>query len=425
MANPLDAGQIKLNKVALITSSGVDTNVLEHIVEIEINEDIDKHVMVGRMKMNEYLNLVEALPIIGEEFVTIDYEVVGEEDSQRTLDFRVTHVKDFNKPKDKQFAYELIIVSAEYYINNQLSIDVAATKKVEVIISDILTKYTNTNKKFRAEATQSTQHIVFPGMSLRDAIKYCTFRAEGVSHPDSLFKFWETSRGFNFYSLGYMIDSEPRLTINYLQQNLASEENINLATFTAISYEVLTKNDTASALVNGGYRNSLLSFDPMLKKYQYKELDYFDDFNELGNVEKNKTNTSYFKQLVGQQGSIDYALISNLRKKPREKSNEDNVSDLYPEGYTNYFLKRQMTRARLNDLVVNITIPITHFIEAGDKISFNVPSDSGAGDGSANDLYISGNYIITSLKHVFTQEKGISMITAKKSGFQNKIARKE
>jgi uncharacterized protein YqkB len=425
MVNPLDAGQIKLNKVALITSSGVNTNVLEHIVEIEINEDIDKHVMVGRIKMNEYLNLIEALPIIGEEFVTIDYEVLGEEDSQRILDFRVTHVKDISKPKDKQFAYELVIVSAEYYINNQLSIDVAATKKVEVMISDILTQYTNTNKKFRAEATRSVQHIVFPGMSLRDAIKYCTFRAEGVSYPDSLFKFWESASGFNFYSLGHMINRAPTLNINYLQQHLSSKGDVNLATFTALSYQVLTKNDTASALVNGGYRNSLLAFDPMLKKYKYKELDYFDDFDQLGNVDPLKTNTSYFKQLVGQQGSIDYALISNLRSKPREKSIDDNVVDLYPEGYSSYFLKRQMTRARFNDLVVNITMPITHFIEAGDKIVFNVPSDSGAGDGSANDLYISGNYIVTGLKHVFTQEKGVSMLTAKKSGFQNKIARKD
>lgn len=425
MDNPLKAGQVELTKVALITSSGTDVNILNHVVEIELNEDIDKHMMVGRIKMNEYLNLVEALPIIGEEFVNIEYQVLGEPDSLRSLDFRVTSVTDIEKPKIKQFTYELTIVSPEYYLSNQLSIDIAATKKVEVMISDIVKQYMGSDKQFYAEATRSNQHIVFPGMSLRDAIRYCTFRAEGVNNPDSLFKFWETATGFNFFSLGHMISKEPTLKINYFLQDLAVDPKINLGTFTATSYTVRTKNDTGRALINGGYRNTLLSFDPLLKKQQYNELSYYDDFDQLANVDSKKTSTSYFRELVDVQGSIDYALIGNLRKKPRAKSNENNPSDLYPEGYQSYFLKRQMSRARFNDLVLDIQMPITHFIQAGDKITFDVPSDSGVGDGSLNDLYISGNYIITSLKHVFTGEKGVSVLTVKKSGFQNDIMRKE
>ncbi len=425
MDNPLGAGQVELTKVALITSSGTDVNILNHIVEIELNEDIDKHMMVGRIKMNEYLNLVEALPIIGEEFVNIEYKVLGEPDSLRSLDFRVTSVTDIAKPKAKQFTYELTIISPEYYTSNQLSIDVATTRKVELVINDIVKQYMGSDKKFYSEPTKSNQHIVFPGMSLRDAIRYCTFRAEGINSPDSLFKFWETSVGFNFFSLGYMISREPTLTINYFLQDLPVDPKLNLATFTATGYTVLTKNDTARALVNGGYRNTLLSFDPLLKKQQYNELSYYDDYDQLANVDSKKTSTTYFREIVDVQGSIDYALIGNLRKKPRANSDENNPSDLYSEGYQSYYLKRQMSRARFNDLVLEIQLPITHFVSAGDKITFDVPSDSGAGDGSQSDLYISGNYIVTSLKHIFTAEKGLTVLTVKKSGFQNDIMRKE
>lgn len=423
MSNQLKAGQVKVNAVALITSSGTEVNVLDHIVEVELNEDVDKHMMVGRIKMTEYLNLVEALPIIGEEFVRLDYEVLNEPDSQRQIDMRVSHVKNITKPKDKQFAYELILISPEYYTNNQISIDHAFTKKVEIIINDILTNHTNTTKKYRAEATKSIQHIVFPGMSLRDAIKYCTYRAESANYPDSLFKFYETASGFNFNSLGKMISNEPKLTINYFQQNTQSDDNTNFAAFSAYSYNILTKNDTARALINGGYRNSLLVFDPLLKKYEYKELNYFDDFDNLANVDKKKTSTTYFKDIAALQGSIDYAVIGNLRKKPRTTSVDN--SDIYPEGYKSFFLNRQMSRARFNDLVIEISIPITHFVEAGDKIYFELPNDSGVGNGSSEDEYVSGNYIVTSLKHVFTGEKGVTTLMCKKSGFQTNIKRKE
>ena len=327
------------------------------------------------------------------------------------------------KPKDKQFTYELVLISPEYYTNNQISIDHAATKKVEVIINDILTKHTNTIKKYRAEATKSIQHIVFPGMSLRDAIKYCTFRAQSANYPDSLFKFYETASGFNFFSLGKMISNEPKLTINYFQQNIQTEDEINLAAFSAYNYTILTKNDTVRALINGGYKNTLLLFDPLLKKKEYKELDYFNDFDQLANVDKKKTSTNYFRDIAAIQGSIDYAIIGNLRKKPRATSIDN--SDRYPEGYKGFFLNRQMSRARFNDLVIEINIPITHFIEAGDKIAFEVPNDSGAGQGSGEDEYVSGNYIVTSLKHVFSGEKGITSLICKKSGFQTDIKRKD
>lgn len=416
----LPAGQVEVTSIGLSSSSGVDVNIIDHIIEIELDEDIEKHFIAGRVRMNEYLNLIEALPIIGEEVLSINYKVAGEPDSEREMLFRVTHINDYSKPKSKQHTYDLTFISTEYFTNNQLSVDIASTKKVEDMISDMLKRYTNTNKSFSAESTAAIQHITFPGTSVKDSIDYCVFRAQSEKYPDSLYKFYETASGFKFKSLGDMAAQPQKITIEYFLQNLPVDSKTDTATFSATNYKILTKNDTARSMVNGGYRNNLLSFDPLIKKYKDTELDYFAD--EITKIDPKRSSSDFFKGTVAMQGSIDFALVGNLRASPRPKSTK---VDKHPENYHKFFLNRQMSRVRLNDLVVEITVPMTNFIEAGDIINFNVPNDSGVGESGAPDLYVSGKYLVTSLRNIFNLERGVTILTCKKSGFQNNIQRKD
>lgn len=422
MDNQLRAGGVVVKDIKLITASNDELSLHNIFTEVQIIEDMNKSMMYGKVGILEYSNFVQALPIVGEEFVQITYALSADEDApERSLEFRVTKVNSLTRPNDKSFSYELIIISPEYYNGVQRSIDASISSKVEKMVEQFIKDDLGSKKTLAFEETKSIQNILFPSMSVIDSIKYCSFRAQSLDNYDSNYKFYETSEGFNFISVGKLAEQESVVDITYHQVTQNEIGEVDKASFNAISFEVIEKNDTASMTYNGGYRNSVLCFDPLLKKYVYKEKNYFKDDKKLAKVETNKSNTPLFEDVVANDGALEYAFITNLRDKPRENSVD--ATDMYVPGYEDFYIDRQMSRVHISNIVLAITIPITTRLKVGDVINFSVPKDDSTARASENDRYISGRYLITKLSNLFTQDRGVTNLEVRKSGSHNVIER--
>lgn len=420
MANQLQAGQTKIEEITLVSSSQEEYSLLNAIKEIELIEDINKQFMFGVLKVSEPNNFVEAIPIVGEEFIRIKYSMVNDiEAPSRNLEFRVSRISNLYKPKDKQFDYDLQIISPEYFNALQVSVDTAMTDRVEKMVENIVKDKFASKKKIKIEPTRSIQNIIFPSGSASDSIKQCTFRAQSRDAFDSNYKFFETPDGWSFMSVGYMNSTDPVVDVEYNQVGIEKIGQPSVAAFSAYEYTVTSKNDTAYSLYNGGYRNSILCFDPLTKKYIYREKNYFDNDEKLAQTESNKTNTKQFENVVANEGSLEYAFITNLRNKPRETSVDP--TDIYPAAYEDYYLDRQMSRVKMNDTVVSLSMPATTRIVAGQTINFNVPKDNSTKQASENDRYLSGKYLVIKVRHNIGLERGVTQLELRKAGFKNKI----
>lgn len=420
MNNNLPAGQIKIEDIRIVTFDGQDQNILNSFREVEIIEDINSSMMYGRIIMTEPNNLVESLPIVGEEFIVLKYSTPTDKDAPvRSLEFRISGVSNLYKPKDKQFDYELNFVSPEYFHAVQMSVDVRKTALTEEMVNELLKINISTEKQLTFEPTSRRQTILFPGMSIMDAINYCMFRSESRDKNDSLYKFFETPDGFNLVSIGHLNKQDPVIDIEYKQVGVEEIGDTPIAAFSAFNYSIKNRSDTAYAVHNGGYKNSVLLFDPLLKKIDYKTKNYFD--NDNVQTENKMINNFTFENVVGIEDSIEYAFVTNLRQQPRENSVDP--SDMYVPGYGDFYLNRQMARVRLNDTIVEATIPATTRLICGDTVNFNIPKDNSTDGASENDRYASGKYLLTKVVHTIGPERGITTLEMRKSGFQNEIER--
>jgi len=423
MDSTLPTGNIRINDIRLISFERNDISILNLFREVELIEDINNSIMFGRIVMSEPNNLPESFPIIGEEWIQINYSIASDIGApKRELEFRVTGVSNIHKPKDKQHDYEINFCTSEYYYLVQKSIDVRKTGLVEDMVSDILREDVFSEKHLYYEPTKRRQSILFPGMSLMDAINYCSFRAQGKASSDSLYKFFETPDGFHFVSVGYMNSKEPEFNIKYKQLNVQEPGDTNADNvFSAMAYSVMSRSDTANMVYNGGFKNSALLFDPLIKTKAHVTKDYYE--TPPVQTQDKPINSLAFSDLAGVTDSIEYAFVTNLRPSPRPTS--DNPADMYVPGYEAFYLDRQMSRVRMGDTVLQLTLPITTRLQAGQTVNFDLPKDNSTDRGGENDKYLSGKYLVTKVTHTFNSETGVTNIEMRKSGLQNDIGRDE
>ena len=65
------AGEINLEYLKIYSSEGVEVNLSEIVVQITLFEDIFNSAFTGNIILVDTLNLIEKLPILGQEYIEL------------------------------------------------------------------------------------------------------------------------------------------------------------------------------------------------------------------------------------------------------------------------------------------------------------------------------------------------------------------
>jgi len=434
MANEAKQGQVKLVECSLSTLEGKTFSLMNQIDDITFKEDLDSHFITGTVSITEGFNLVEAFPLTGDELFVLEYETpyrgnskAGSDVDRRKLEFKVVDIRDITKPSDKLTSYNLVITSIEHTMAMVRGPSRAHKKKVSDIVADIFNYHVNSPKKLFVEETDAVQHVIFPALSVNEAIRMLSKRARSPKHPDHDFRFFENRNGFNFLSIGQLVQNNidrqkpVALRISYnLSANL-SDETVNKFTDSAYGFNILTKGSHNNTTYNGGFRANQIAFDFMLKKYQTKEFNYLNDqdYNKLPLVAPNRVVKDKYVEYVNNDIPETLSFFTNLERHNNAWAGErdEHLSNHYDKT----LLTRNASRQHLkNDLVMSIQIPGTNRVTAGDLIEFTVPdlNDQNVG---RQDKYLTGLYLVTAVSHHINQERYMTSLTVAKNGFERKI----
>ena len=81
------AGEFKLDKCELISSTGVSADISAIVAEINIFESIFKTALTGSVVITDTNNLVDNMPIIGQEFLSLKISTPGLANKDLAYDF--------------------------------------------------------------------------------------------------------------------------------------------------------------------------------------------------------------------------------------------------------------------------------------------------------------------------------------------------
>ena len=397
-------------------------------------------------------------PIEGGEIVKITVKTpVSQSEEGETYEYKIWKIGNRISINKKQ-AYALALVSEEALLNETTRVlgripsgGQNAEEIPEKSISDIVYDLVKTkiglesSKPLFREPTKFKQVIIGARRRPFDIISSLSDKAVSTkgktgnttnSSSDASetketikgtagFFFWETKRGYNFFSVDALCDEpdgifaapdlKSEIHTGY-QEKIANAEGVD--TRSVISKITFTSEvDTLSALRKGKYSTNIIFFNlstGQYEEYQYKITDSYKNMAHLGN----QTKVSDLK--VGEQQLVETpSRLMTMVLDHETWFNEPGVASPYEDAenpsvfadWHKHFAAQSVARKELlNNQQCTVEIPGNNEICAGDKVEIRVQrkAPDKVSEEEPWDLESSGVYLVKDVEHRFNFADGTS-----------------
>ena len=398
-------------------------------------------------------------PIEGGEVVKITVKTpVSKNEDGETYEYKIWKIGNRISINKKQ-AYALALVSEEAFLNETTRVvgripsggqndKEQPQKSISGIVEDLIKTNIgiNSDKPFYSEDTKFKQVIIGARRRPFDIITALSDKAVSTkgktgstgssssSESDETketikgtagFFFWETIRGYNFFSVDALCDvpdgifSAPDLkseTHKGYQEKIANQDGIDARSI--ISKITFTSEiDTLSALRKGKYSTTIIFFNistGQYEEYQYKISDSYKNMAHLGNQTKVSDLKVGEKQLVETPSRLMTMILDH-----ETWFNEPGVASPYEDAenpsvfadWHKHFAAQSVAR---KELLLNqqctVEIPGNNEICAGDKVEIKVQrkAPDKLKEEEPWDQESSGVYLVKDVEHRFAFSDGIS-----------------
>ena len=385
------------------------------------------------------VGVVEGLPIIGEEQVTLKIE----DNKGNTLDFsldnnnpffinKITSIPTLGETTNK--AYELNLASKEYLDNEQgwSRVRTCFAGQVSDHVTTILEKNLKTEKDLDIEETKKTLDFIGnnkkPFFTLNDlAKKSVSSKIEGEGNTAGYF-FWETANGFHFKSIDSMLSGKQKISIIYNEDsNPKPPAGYDVK---ALSLDMDNRINVQRKKQMGAYSTRSFLLDPFKGIWESVTANALgeegkqkvDDGNlklagdSLPNLnasfDKDEADTGFTRTTWNaiSTGQLNYGPISDQLDKSK-KINFD-YSKVFNQSIRRY---NQVFASQ-----ITIVIPGNFSLHAGDTVFMDIPESGTTQNKACSDEVNKedgGLYLITDLCHFITAKETYTKLVLTRDSF--------
>ena len=145
------AGNFVVDKIELITSTGLNVNLLPNVVKITLFENIEQSCLTGTITIQDSINLSSYGPIIGQEFLSLKIRTPSVQEDDGIIDFSenlfaVHSLTAREKIGNNIQLFNLSFVSLELIKNQRIKIKKSFTLPWSDIVLSILVNHLETKK---------------------------------------------------------------------------------------------------------------------------------------------------------------------------------------------------------------------------------------------------------------------------------------
>ena len=422
-------------KIDMVSASGT-FNLLNQVTELVIYENIFRPALTATLILTEGHNLPQKLPIVGEETVHIDLgtrDSIGNTIRIKPPPFHVNSLTDREILKPKAQILSLELVSEKFVSDSHAKISRSyKDKKISDIVTDIHNTYLDDGGDLYVEPTDRVERCVIPNLSPIDAINWLSFRAipDGSNRntPNVNYLFYETMSGTCFISLNRLIGKDPVLLCRLQPRfnDVDGDVALSIGIMNVDKIKFLNSFNKYQNTKHGVYASKLITHDIVKKKIIQHENNYKLDWlgsNHLGKwppisgsgVETKSASvnrTSFAPPKDKLSSTTDQKLLSSMTdsrvefypKHDRMYSKLPN--DLYDNKAEEWKLQRNSNIGLFQGVRIYVEGQGVSSLRVGQLIHLKVPStettDGDKMSGIDFDKSLSGNFIITAIKHIFS-----------------------
>ena len=419
------AGQYVLSDVVLTSFQSSEgrnepkkISIRSLVTEINIYESLNNKVLSGNIVVTDAQNIPNHLPLTGFEQIEFKLFTPG---TSRAFDFTAEtgHPMHIYKISDRQGLnprtqiYALHFTSKEMIRNEQVRVARAFEDSNDNSILSIVRSELDSNKTLTLEETKGIHKYVMPRVRPFEAIDLLARDAVSKLHHTPGMLFYENSLGFqckSYESLLASTNTVARPVVALYRPSPANirdemgNRNIIKEMQTVQGFSINSQFDTLKNLRNGIYNARAVSHDLFNKTFKETDFDYSTEYEK-----------SFHTEHDGQGNKTDNKGILPLFN----YRNDTTFSD-YPDGTLYFFTdtkkmhnnaeapeyhvnvpKRLSQKLAFESFNIGIDVPGFTGVSCGDLIAFEMPAYEpvGADNPFDHDPYLSGRYLIKSIRH--------------------------
>lgn len=403
-----------------------------HYIQITYEESIFEFGVHGSIFVRDAVDYPTLLPMIGEERIQISFTRPDEKSKTKEflppIEFDLPIYQMDGRVQDsasrKRQTYTLYFGSNAVF-NNINSVVYRGFKDVpySTMVQTIYDQFLRADKPIEIEETQGAKNYFIQKLSPAKAIKRLAQRSVSATPGNgSLYVFYEDRDKFNFTTLVRLAKQDPIITLSYVPKNLSQDTpgqshkplDLNLHNVNNIRNEA--NFDVIRSALSGEASGSLLSVDPVRRKFSLKAFDLrgdkshgldllpnssWQDFFHMG---KGKPWTEKNKMFVNPRTNLSMMISDSGQQTQEYISGRDSTVRSYdPE---EVMLQRNSQKAQFLRNILTTELSGDPRVKAGCVIKFDIPETLGKvnqKDPEEKDKYLQGNYLVVSVAHILSR----------------------
>mgnify|MGYP003138045990 FL=1 len=411
------AGEFRIDECTIITHEGFEYSITDLIEVVNFYEDIYSATVSGSVIVKDTTNIAMNFPIIGQERLRLKILTPQTNPTRETsIDFTNSPLYIYKINLQEEVNQGSQVLSLEFAssegLRNQTSrISQSYSGQPSEIVEKILRdeNYLRSKKEFSIEPTANNVKIVFPNYKPFKCIRHLlNISNSAVANSSPSYLFYETAAGFNFKTFDGLCKEPVKF---FFRENVASVLNerkvvdVRLNLETIVSYQIVTSKDTYRNLQNGMIASKLIEHDIYNKKLDLHKYDYLSNFDtDIHPDERGSPIIAAAEDLDTNKPITDSDAKLYVSSTASGYSFSEGENYPYQSDNRNQTLQRKKSRKIQfeSGIALNVEVPGQTAIHAGDKIRLEIGAQSSLVQ-KDEDTLLTGNYIITQLRHTFSQ----------------------
>lgn len=423
------SSDVKITTLTLITPSGASVGLLHVMSELNIFEDLFSQTISGNIVINDSLNLINKLPIVGSEYILITFEKPGSTVSFKGV-FRLYKITDRIRNNQQNETYIIHFTSEELLLSDSILVSKSYNDvTISSIVKNIATQYLGISRSklpdSSIENTLGLQKVIIPNWRPLYSINWLAKQALS-KHKGASFVWYEDREGFHFCSIESLMEKDSVASLKVIPKN--SGETLQEAQDGIEIYEFNEAFDTLRNISCGMYAGQLISYDPLRRRIQTNTLKNPSFFDTTIHTEKNpfllpskdRTKLTVYEHtqanqrvypMVSPHESIKYA-----QNKIIQRSNE----------IDKWMIQRDMYMANMHAIRMVGVMSGSLDMKVGKTVFISLPSSEEQEKGGKKlDELFSGKYIITALRHKINKKSYACIAEFSKDAITRKLEEPE
>lgn len=405
-------GQYTLDKLSIISHDGTEADLLHVFSEVNLYEDVLSNSLSGSLNINDGLNLISNLPIVGGETLKMVWSTDGKEDFPIDLTMVVHRIGEKVMVSENLRNYTLFFTTPEAFTDQITQLvkyyDGSASSIVEQIYEEA---FPGSDKTFEIEKTKNIHSVIPCHWTPFYTINYLSKYAISKTKNKTGFLFFEGVRGYYFKSIESMYEQEPAITYQKLL-------DVEVKNFSSQSYQermthvenhlIGETGQYLDALSMGAFGHQWLYVDIYNKKLVKHEYQYSEEFDKATHVEK-------YPLVPGDTTGFDNKTSARYMKywHPYSDNGNRTESDLL------LMNKRHAVMHQLGMTEVTLTVPGDSDMTVGTVVEYDMPSVEKMHNEFKRERFYSGRSLVTAIRHRLTRDKYEMILTIAKDSLSD------